>query len=352
MRLLFALAISVHFFAIAPINSHAQSTKISEQWSAEKHREFDFWIGEWDVNLRMIQPDNSWKDSVKAKTKIYSILDGKAILELWDSPTIKGFSVRYYDPGQKQWVLYLNWPINSRSSIGSLNGNFRHGRGEFFTRQGNGSISRYTFCDITENSLRWDDAFSKDNGKTWTNNWIMEFTRSADEPQWPKASFDAHTFENGGRCVGDNFDALNSMAGQWKGKLNVNQGDSQTSVDAEMNVYRILDGCSVIRFLEFELDGQIYRNFALFTYNDRIRRFEELRMDNRPGSTMDIMRGNLEDNKLTVRVGKQIDGKRVSMRHVWKLPVNGTDVIQLESASSADGGKTWDVAVSGTLKRQ
>ena len=335
MRVFLLVTAAILVLTVNDLTLLGQSSTITDQWSSEKHREFDFWIGEWDVNLRMIQPDNTWKDSVKAKTKIYSILDGKAILELWDSKPIKGFSVRYYDPQQKKWILYLNWPSNSRSSIGSLSGNFRHGRGEFFTRQGNGSISRYTFCDITKNSLRWDDAFSKDNGKTWTNNWIMEFTRSADEPQWPKDSFNAHTFENGGRCVGDNFDALNSMAGQWQGKLNINQGGSQTSVDAEMNVYRILDGCSVIRFLEFEHDGLIYRNFALFTYNNRIRRFEELRMDNRPGSTMDIMRGNLEDNKLTVRVGKQIDGKRVSMRHVWKLPVNGIDEIQLESASSA-----------------
>ena len=37
---------------------------------------------------RMQQPDLSWKDSVKARAQIYSILDGHAILELWNSTPI------------------------------------------------------------------------------------------------------------------------------------------------------------------------------------------------------------------------------------------------------------------------
>ena len=352
MRSILIVTTLVFCFGFAPSPTIAQTSDISDPWKSEKHREFDFWIGEWDVNLRIKQPDNTWKDSVKAKTKIYPILDGKAILELWDSPSIKGFSVRYFDPEQQKWILYLNWPSNSRSSIGSLTGSFRHGRGEFFTRQGNGSISRYTFSDISDNSLRWDDAFSKDGGKTWTNNWIMEFTRSAEKPSWPSENFNAHTFKTGNRCQGEAFDAINSMAGKWTGQLDVATGDSAIKVDATMNVYRILDGCSVLRFLEFDLGDTTYRNFALFTYNSRISRFEELRMDNRPGSTMDIMRGKLEGNQLTVSVGKQMGGKRTSLRHVWTLPTENPNQIKIESASSTDGGKTWNVAVTGTLKKE
>ena len=34
-----------------------------------------------------------------------------------------------------------------------------------------------TFSDIKENSVHWDLAFSKDDGKTWTTIWIMEMKR-------------------------------------------------------------------------------------------------------------------------------------------------------------------------------
>ena len=112
------------------------------------------------------------------------MLEGKAILELWDEASIKGFSLRYYDAGRKEWVLWLNWPGANRSGSSSLAGTFRHGRGDFFstytTQDGTEGISRYSFNDITATSLRWDDAYSTDAGKTWSHNWIMEFSRT-----WP-----------------------------------------------------------------------------------------------------------------------------------------------------------------------
>jgi hypothetical protein len=48
-------------------------------------RQFDFWRGQWDVNLRIRQEDGSWPDKVAARARIYSVLAGKAVLELWDS---------------------------------------------------------------------------------------------------------------------------------------------------------------------------------------------------------------------------------------------------------------------------
>ena len=66
-------------------------------FSSDPSRRFDFWVGEWDVDLRMLQDDLTWKDSIVARDSVYAILGGKAILELWDSKPIKGFSLRYFD---------------------------------------------------------------------------------------------------------------------------------------------------------------------------------------------------------------------------------------------------------------
>ncbi|MEM7357390.1 MAG: hypothetical protein AAF657_41635, partial [Acidobacteriota bacterium] len=116
-------------------------------------RQFDFWLGGWDVNLR-IRKDGAWPESsVRAKAEIYSILDGKAVLELWDSATIKGFSLRYFDSAQDKWMLWLNWPGKNRSGSSGLSGTFHHGRGDFFserpTQDGGTRIARYSFNDIT-----------------------------------------------------------------------------------------------------------------------------------------------------------------------------------------------------------
>lgn len=90
-----------------------------------------------DVNLRVRQQDGSWQDARSATAKIYRILGGKAILELWDERVpaagIRGFSLRHYDHEAGDRVLYLNWPGQNRSAPSSLRGAFRHGRGEFFS---------------------------------------------------------------------------------------------------------------------------------------------------------------------------------------------------------------------------
>lgn len=353
------LTCGILFTFVMPSLVHPQSLDISDVWNTAEARQFDFWIGEWDVNLRMIQPDKTWRDSVKAKVKIYPILDGKAILELWDSEPIKGFSLRYYDPAKKKWVLYLNWPSNSRSSIGSLEGQFRHGRGEFFSSSkgtdGKETLSRYTFCDITENSLRWDDAFSKDGGKTWTNNWIMEFTRTAKMPSWPDSE-NAHTFVSGNRCKGPEFDLINSMAGLWTGKISIDENKKEL-VDATLNVFRILDGCTIIRFLEFEMGEQTYRNFGLISYNRQTKQFEELRLDNRPGLTAQILRGinenknGLSKNGLSLSVAEKSDNIKRILKHHWTIPTSENEKLIIASSSSTDDGKNWTTSVNGTFTK-
>lgn len=246
-------------------------------------RQFDFWVGTWDVNLRMIQDDASWQDSVQATAKIYSILNGKAILELWDSANIKGYSLRYFDLARKEWVLWLNWPGQDRSGSSSLAGSFRHGRGDFYSKSqkpdGSESISRYSFNDITPTSLRWDDAYSDDGGKTWRNNWIMEFTRKAKAPKLPAEGGKLHTYVDGKRATLPQFERFKFLVGNFEGTLEV-RGQS---VPASWVGYEVLDGCAVLGFLRFEFDGQPVEVFHHLTWNTYASRFEATVLDSTPG---------------------------------------------------------------------
>lgn len=338
--------IGVLFF-VQPLSVNAQSTETTDAWDFAEARQFDFWIGNWDVNLRMIQPDLSWKDSVNAKVEIYPILDGKAILELWDSPSIKGFSLRYYDTEKKKWVLYLNWPGNSRSSsVGSLEGEFRHGRGEFFSGSGK-QISRYTFCDISPTSLRWDDAYSKDGGKTWTNNWIMEFSRTAQKPVWPRGD-EAHTWSGGGRCKGKPFDHIDKFVGDWEGELDFSASGGGKG-NANMKVYRVLGGCTIIRFLEFPVNDKVFRQFELLTWNASKQKFESLRLDNQPDKPAELFTGTLEGEWMMLFAKSEVDGKAVTFRNQMVVEEDGTFRVAL--ATKTDDGE-WQPAGKGAFDKK
>lgn len=247
----------------------APADRAYSAFSEDKHRQFDFWIGEWDVNLRMLQGDLSFQDTIKAKASIYSILNGKAILELWDSVPIKGYSLRHYDPASEQWVLWLNWPSENSSRTSSLSGTFRHGRGDFrnqfTTPDGQTITQRYSFNDITPFSLRWDDLNSNDGGKTWRKNWRMEFTRTAVDPSSPGSKDALPTYHTGARCSNEEFRPYESVVGQWQGQVN---GHTATMTSGQ-----IVDGCAVIVFLDID-DEAASKRFIFLTYNTAAGRWE------------------------------------------------------------------------------
>lgn len=287
--------------------SKSGKSLISSEWQFEKAREFDFWIGEWDVSLFTYQSDNSWKEWKKSKANIYNILDGKAILELWEeksenapTETIIGYSLRYYDSELEKWVLWLNWPGVNQSGSSSLTGNFRNGKGEFFSsRPLNDSTtltSRYTFSDITPTSLRWSDSFSRDDGKTWAKNWMMKFTRTADRSKKFSGN-KIHTYRNGKRCTAKEFNALKRLIGNWKGKMMMVE-NNWNGKEVILNNYWALGGCSVMSFLETisDDDTMSFKQFALHTFNTYAKLYEVGILDNKLSSTYRSYYGLNEDN--------------------------------------------------------
>lgn len=326
--------------------------KVREPWLFTEARQFDFWIGEWDVNLRIKQEDSSWADRVKSKANIYRILDGKAILELWNADTIKGYSLRYFDSEKKKWILMLNWPGKNRSGSSSLSGMFRHGRGEFFSTRKNQAgqevISRYTFSDITATSLRWDDAFSSDGGKTWTNNWIMEFSRSADQSEWPAPGRNLHTYENGARCDLAEFRVFEQLIGTWHGEMRLESQDGNSAiVPVELNGYKVLDGCAVMNFMSFRVDGKNHREFSLKTYNTYGRIFEDTRLDNSRDGTVSIYYGKQNGQTYEFVESEEYAGGDIYTKYVWTF--EKTDQAGFEMYRSTDKKATWKKMKAATF---
>lgn len=279
--------VTILLLAIPPGTSHlsAQDFPVSSALPAES-REFDFWVGSWDVNLRVRQPDLTWADTHRAVAHVYPILAGKAVLELWSEDAvdgIAGYSVRYFDTAREEWVLWLNWPGANRSGSSSLSGTFRHGRGAFYSTRsapdGTETISRYTFSDITDSSLRWDDAFSSDGGETWTHSWIMEFTRTAAKPVLDPAGGPAHTFDAGTRCDRPEFRTYEFLSGRKDGEV-VAGGSGAVTITG----HRILDGCAVLTFAGPGGDPERAWGFSHLTYNTYADRYELTTLTSQPGT--------------------------------------------------------------------
>lgn len=316
-----------------------------------KQRQFDFWIGAWDVNLRIKQPDNTWLDQVKSIAHIYPILNGQAILELWNETSsengIKGYSLRYFREDLDVWELWLNWPRKNRSSNGFLRGQFRHNRGDFYSKQMQGDsttlISRYSFNDITPVSLRWDDSYSKDDGKTWTSNWIMEFSRKSKTPPELKLGQPVNTYSKGDRCDLPEFRVFERLEGLWNGAMKYKTSDKKwMSEPANLKTYKILEGCACISLLQSQNDEQ----FFIFNFNTSVGKFEQGTLTSARDAIYKSYFGTNNNNIIVLDGFDLATKERFDSRYEWRFTDHKVIMKEFEKK-----GEVWDVIREITLQK-
>jgi hypothetical protein len=150
-------------------------------------RDFDFWMGRWDVHNRYLRTrlagSDDW-DEFASTSVARPLLDGIGNEDEFRTDYDGGFigmSFRFYDPELDRWAIY--WADTRRPGVldppvfGSFDGDVGvfQGAAAF---EGRPIVMRFTWSEITTPTPRWEQAFSDDDGRTWETNWIMEFTRA------------------------------------------------------------------------------------------------------------------------------------------------------------------------------
>jgi hypothetical protein len=158
--------------------------------------DFDFWLHSWDalnkrrkVDSLYTDPqhnqDAEWEEFTGVAGMGVKYCDGRVLVDHYEGAlpngeVVKGFNIRTFDEATQQWSLV--WLDNRQpADFTPLMGKFQDGVGLFSqviaTPDGKPLHARYILDNITEETVRWQQAFSLDGGETWDTNWIMEFTR-------------------------------------------------------------------------------------------------------------------------------------------------------------------------------
>jgi hypothetical protein len=181
------LAVPQLLDGIAPSPGRA-TADVDPQASPERdgQHDFDFEFGSWKARLSRLQHpltgSTTWLD-YEGTSVVRKVWDGRANLGELDvdgpSGHIQGLTLRLYNPQSRQWNI--SWANAADPTLGQpMTGEFKDGRGEFYGQEPfNGRIVtvRFVFSDITPTSFKFEQAFSKDWGKTWEVNWKAVFTR-------------------------------------------------------------------------------------------------------------------------------------------------------------------------------
>jgi hypothetical protein len=136
-----------------------------------KYREFDFWLGEWDVYLT---------SNLSVKTgynKIEMASEGCALVENWQSAGAhNGKSFNFFNPNSQKWEQY--WMGSGKDGQIFHDGVFAYNAMQFkwegTTSTGNAITGRLTFTRLDADKVRQHSEQSFDEGKTWQT--VYDFT--------------------------------------------------------------------------------------------------------------------------------------------------------------------------------
>lgn len=147
-----------------------------------KPGDFDFLHGKWRIAHRKLKADGTW-DIFAGEATCRTILKGVGSVEELRIPArdFSGMGLRMLDMEKRVWSDF--W-VNAKSGVlttPGTTGSFENGAGIFVADDvEDGKPVKYAgiWDNISPTTCRWRQATTRDDGKTWEQSWIMDWTRA------------------------------------------------------------------------------------------------------------------------------------------------------------------------------
>jgi hypothetical protein len=145
-----------------PASVSAPSGQHGQACASVAHRQFDFWLGDWDVASPQGPPAGT--------NRVDRLLEGCALQEHWEATDgSKGTSLSSYDAVARKWRQTY---VDDTGQVLVLEGEFKDGRmvlqGEKAMGRQKGALQRISWQVVPGDKVRqrWD--ISQDDGRTWS----------------------------------------------------------------------------------------------------------------------------------------------------------------------------------------
>ncbi len=146
-----------------------------EPCAAAEHRQFDFWIGEWDwFDTRLAGPENG---SMYGVTKVEKMNNGCVLVASYSPWSLaRSTVVTHYDRQVRRW--WMVW-LGADGGREDYEGEFSNGKLVMTgVPRAGAALLRMTWFRGSEGSVRHMGEKSSDGGKTWSP--IFDYT------YWPR----------------------------------------------------------------------------------------------------------------------------------------------------------------------
>ncbi len=162
--------------AICPAFAQAPGQVPPKFCSAPELKQFDFWVGDWNLTWPGKKPDEIGRGT----NRITRILGDCVIQENFSGGDshLRGTSVSTFDASGK-WKQ--TWVDNEGAYL-DFAGEFKDGKmilqRESTGQSGGKTLQRMVWKNITSNEFDWSWEASTDGGKTWQVQWPIHYKRN------------------------------------------------------------------------------------------------------------------------------------------------------------------------------
>ena len=163
-------------FLALPLFAQTTSTPVLTPCEASQQKQFDFWIGEWDLTW----PGEKAREVGHGTNSIKRIMDGCVVQENFsgaDTMHLRGMSLSTFDSRSGRWKQ--TWVDNEGGYLDFV-GEFKDGQmilQREAIRNGEKILQRMVWKNITVGEMDWSWEASRDEGKTWQVNWPIHYKR-------------------------------------------------------------------------------------------------------------------------------------------------------------------------------
>lgn len=150
--------------------------------SSPEARQFDFWLGEWDLSWPAEQSGGEAGERGTGSNRIERLFGDCVIEENFttDDGSFQGHSVSVYDVGAGIWrQTWVDSAGAYLSFTGNRDGDVMELRTSPVERDGETVVSRMIFTEISARSLEWAWQGSRDGGESWADLWNISYSRRA-----------------------------------------------------------------------------------------------------------------------------------------------------------------------------
>jgi len=153
------------------------STQPPNPCAAPQQKQFDFWVGEWDLTW----PGQNAGEVGHGTNSIKRIFDGCVVQENFsggDSMHLRGTSLSTFDTRAGDWKQ--TWVDNEGGYLDFV-GELKDGKmvlkRDAVSKDGTKFLQRMVWKNISTNEFDWSWEASHDGGKTWVVQWPIHYKR-------------------------------------------------------------------------------------------------------------------------------------------------------------------------------